>query len=170
MNFSKWIPKKKSEWMILLVIGVLLMLLAIPTDGRKSDEMGNGTEEAAGGMEKALTVEEYVRDLENRLSGTLSKMKGAGEVEVMITLRDEGESRLNKDITRDEKRYEENTTLTGKGEGSMPYVTSRRVPEVEGVVVVAEGAADAQVRTEITESVLALFSVETHRVKVLVKE
>ncbi len=43
-------------------------------------------------------------------------------------------------------------------------------PRVEGVVVVAGGGDDAVVVKNITESVQALFGIDTHKIRIVKKE
>ena len=40
-------------------------------------------------------------------------------------------------------------------------------PELEGVVIVCDGGADAGVKREITEAVSALFQIESHKIKIM---
>ena len=53
------------------------------------------------------------------------------------------------------------------GSGGTPYVIQERVPEVEGVLVLADGAGSATVKAQIAEAVQALFPVEAHKIRVL---
>ena len=69
----------------------------------------------------------------------------------------------------DEKQRTKNETTvyeetTG---GQTPYVKKELVPTVEGVVVLCEGGDQPVVVQEITEAVEALFSVESHKIKVV---
>ena len=43
-------------------------------------------------------------------------------------------------------------------------------PRVEGVIVIAEGGGNAQVKQNILEAVQALFSVEAHKIKIMKME
>ena len=65
---------------------------------------------------------------------------------------------------------EENTVYKTNGSVSEPYVVKTLPPEVEGVVVVAEGAGSGTVNRTIVELIQALFGVEAHKVKVVKME
>ncbi len=54
------------------------------------------------------------------------------------------------------------------GDGSeVPYVVRRKLPEVVGVVVTAEGAGNAKVKENITQAVSVLFHLSEHRIRVI---
>ena len=57
-----------------------------------------------------------------------------------------------------------------EGGTSEPYVVKTLSPEIEGVLVVAEGAGSGIVNRTIVEAVQALFGVEAHKVKVVKME
>ena len=75
--WNKLLGNKKNQWLILLLVGILLVVIAIPT---KSE-----TEEKGIGDSKKWSSTET----EQRLENILSQMQGIGEVHVMITYRDE---------------------------------------------------------------------------------
>ena len=50
---------------------------------------------------------------------------------------------------------------------STPYVSKELTPEIEGVVVIADGGDNAVVVESITEAVQALFGVEAHKIKIM---
>lgn len=100
----------KTQLLIVLLVGILLLVIAIPTGNRKSE-----TAQAS--------------ELESRLERILSKTEGVGQVNVMISVKEK--------------------------------------EQVEGVVVVSEGADNAVVVRNITEIVKALFPVDSHKIKVI---
>ena len=65
---------------------------------------------------------------------------------------------------------EETVVYSTNGSSSEPYVIKTYVPEIEGVLVVAEGAGSGTVNRTVTEIVQALFGVEAHKVKVVKME
>ena len=77
--WNKLLGNKKNQWLILLLVGILLVVIAIPTK--------SGTEEKSVGASKEWSTSET----EQRLENILSQMQGIGEVHVMITYRQENE-------------------------------------------------------------------------------
>ena len=76
----KYLPKKKQWWIVLLV-GVLLMVIALPT--QKNTQQSDDTK----GYLNAYNSTE----LEQRLENLLENMRNVGDVRVMITEQRSGE-------------------------------------------------------------------------------
>ncbi len=159
---------------LLLLAGICLIVLSIPHSSGKKEE-----EEKA---ESVQTQDLTAQNLEQRLVQTLSKVEGVGAVRVMITLKSSKEAVVNKDTPYEEEeerdgdsekksvsRQEETVLVEEDGE-SVPYVVKELEPEIEGVVVIAQGGQNATVQKNITEAVTALFDVPAHKVKVLKME
>ena len=49
----------------------------------------------------------------------------------------------------------------------IPYVSKENAPEVEGILVIADGGGNAVVAKNLTEAVQALFGVEAHKIKIM---
>lgn len=194
-DFKKWF--KKDNLVILILTGVLLFIIALPTkDGRETETERPQTQGTVPAGElpqdspetkNTDSGEEYARQLEQRLRETLSQMEGVGQVRVMITLKSSQELVVEKEQpylrssttesdaqggsrTVNQFETEENTVYRTDAGASEPYVIKTLPPRVEGVVVVAEGAGSGTVNRTIVELVQALFGVEAHKVKVVKME
>lgn len=130
------------------------------------------------------TDEKYAAVLEQKLTDILSDMADVGKVRVMITLKSSGELIVEKEEPVSRSATNENDSQGGsrivnqvetgdttvyrtEGTISEPYVVKTLSPEIEGVLVVAEGAGSGSVNKTVTEIVQALFGVEAHKVKVV---
>ena len=108
-DFKKWFGR--DNLVIVILAGILLFVIALPTKERspKKDNLAN-----EGGEQSTLWAEaedvaesrqvtgqsqnqEYVAELEEKLSGILSRMSGVGKAEVMITLSASEELVVEKD-------------------------------------------------------------------------
>ncbi|MCM1192483.1 MAG: stage III sporulation protein AG [Butyrivibrio sp.] len=130
---------------------------------------------------------EYAATLEKRLTEALADMADVGKVRVMITLKSSGELVVERETPVSRSVTTEtdaqggtrtvNTSETGEsvvysteGSSSTPYVVKTYAPEIEGVLVVAEGAGSGTVNRTVTEIVQALFHIDAHKVKVVKME
>ncbi len=191
-GMAKWL--RKDNLLILLLLGVLLVVIALPTEksaswqgeGVSFGETGNLDDIASNAAAESAyntSGEEYAAYLEKRLEDTLSRISGVGRVQVMITLKATEELVVEKDqqtqssnTTEEDSqggsRYiyqtqrSENTVYHSSG-NNEPYVVKTLMPEVSGVVVVAQGAGTGEISREITDVVQALFGLEAHKVKVV---
>ena len=176
--------QNKTNLVVVVLAGILLMVIALPV--KKKEDGQNG---ADGAKEEAAVIlsgseEDYARAMERRLEETLSRLEGAGEVKVMITLSASEETVLEKDVTRslsetgeedgeggkrDIKTEDtaENTVFLSESGQSFPYVVKTLPPRVEGVIVLAEGAGEGNVSMELLDAVRVIFGIEANRVKVM---
>ncbi|MBS7388258.1 MAG: hypothetical protein MR745_01400 [Clostridiales bacterium] len=157
---------KRLEIAVYCGLGALCLLLCLPAyGGKKQKEEAKDTE----------TVQQD--DLEQRLMDTLSCVRGAGKVKVMITYETGKEKipAMNTDITQSstyngegENRTESLSPVTVYQNGeNEAVVLMERQPTVRGVIVVAQGAADISVRMKLQSAVQAVLGVEASRVEVL---
>ena len=149
-------------------------------------DTGEKTKESIGTSSAKIgsTDQEYAIYLEEKLRNALAKVAEVGEVEVLITLQSSGELVVEKEqpIVRSttsetdsqggsrevvEMDSRENTVYRSDGSASEPYVIKTLAPEIEGVLVIAEGAGKGTVSHSIVEIVQALFGIEAHKVKVV---
>lgn len=193
-KISKWF--RKENFIVMILVGVLLFVIALPV--KNSEESGGGKDNSSAGSNTTLSQslaeeasgnagsadEEYALYLEKRLKEVLSRMADVGAVEVMITLEASRELVVEKEqpVIRANTNEEdsqggsrvvsevetgENTVYRTSGSASEPYVIKTLSPEIEGVLVVAQGAGNGTVSRTIVEIVQALFGVDAHKVKVV---
>ena len=188
VNWKEWVEKGKKIGVIrlgLLIVAGLVLLIA-SFDGKEEHktqtQINTQNEEKQSGEQQLNT---YIENMETRLTNVLSQVDGIGKVQVMITAKATQEKVVLKDApykkttvkeedstgaTRESKETtsEEGTILGKQQDGSeSPYITKELQPEIEGVVVIAEGAAQKQIEAEINDAVVALFSVPSHKIKVM---
>ena len=134
--FTKFIASLKRKWLLLLLVVFGIGLVAL--GGSMTKDTENTTATDSDSFEIA-----YREDLEQNIAQLCKKIKGAGEVSVMITL-SEGNS------------Y---TYSGGK-------LVAHRLPTVQGVAIICEGGDNERVKGEIIAMVSALLNVGSHRIYV----
>lgn len=172
---------KRSDWLILVLAGILILIIALPTDNRGKKQ----AEEAKENISKENNTMEASKDeIEQKLEDILEKIDGAGEVKVMITYQDSGTQVVEKDKNTSENSLEESDSTGGvrstkeqqlqestvyeeADAGNTPFVSKELLPKVEGILIVASGGDNQKVKQNISEAVLALFQVEAHRIKIV---
>lgn len=172
---------KRSDWLILVLAGILILIIALPTDTKEKKQ----AEEAKENISKENNTMEASKDeIERKLEDILEKIDGAGDVKVMITYQDSGTQVVEKDKNTSENFLEESDSTGGvrstkeqqlqestvyeeADAGNTPFVSKELLPKVEGILIVASGGDNQKVKQNISEAVLALFQVEAHRIKIV---
>ena len=172
---------KRSDWLILVLAGILILIIALPTDTKEKKQ----AEEAKENISKENNTMEASKDeIERKLEDILEKIDGAGDVKVMITYQDSGTQVVEKDKNTSENSLEESDSTGGvrstkeqqlqestvyeeADAGNTPFVSKELLPKVEGILIVASGGDKQKVKQNISEAVLALFQVEAHRIKIV---
>lgn len=172
---------KRSDWLILVLAGILILIIALPTDTKEKKQ----AEEAKENISKENnTMEASKNEIERKLEDILEKIDGAGDVKVMITYQDSGTQVVEKDKNTSENSLEESDRTGGvrntkeqqlqestvyeeADAGNTPFVSKELLPKVEGILIVASGGDNQKVKQNISEAVLALFQVEAHRIKIV---
>jgi stage III sporulation protein AG len=180
-----------SNFVIILLVGIFLLILSFPpnkTPDKKTDtanQKETDTNQNNVNSQNDGKTEIYVEVLEKRLEDILSKVEGIGSVEVMISLKGSKELVILKDSPYKEERInetdgeggsritssleqEENTIMIEGDDGTRnPYVLKELEPQVEGIVIIAEGGNNSIIINQIVEASQVLFGVPAHKVKVM---
>lgn len=169
----------RPGWLLacLAVVGVILLLGPFSAPRQVED-----TEKTP-----AVTTDSdvYGRDtLEHELAGILSRIEGAGRVEVRLSLASTG-ARTYAFNNKEERRQTEEgdktsgvrqTTETSSSTdiavsgNQSPILIDKKSPVVTGVLVIAEGAVDPDIKEQLTDAVITLLDISAHRVRVLPRQ
>lgn len=173
----------KNKKYLLIAIGVAvagILITFMPLPGNSSNKPVTTVQ----AVKEATTDTGYEQQIEKRLVTILQKMEGVGQVSVMVTTYSNEEKVLASDVTQSSQQSEEkdqaggtrNSVSTNSNQkvvmqsGNTPYVVKENKPEIKGVLILAEGADNSTVRSEITEAVANLLDVPVHKVSVLKKQ
>lgn len=167
--------KRMEKWTVFFLTGLLLLVIALPTDPEREVEKPKEQEESEEDRHDAA----YEETMETRIKELLTNVNGVGTIDVMVTLASGEEKIIEKDRETSEetgtqgeggtsrKTLSETTVYTGGSGEESPYVTKKMTPEIQGIVVIAEGGGNPVVVEEITEALQALFGIESHKIKVM---
>lgn len=170
---------KKTDWLIFVLLGVLILIVAIPTGASKKEQNQISDEELAVEENKKAAQkiqnsaandvwdDDYEKRIEEQLEELLGAIAGVGRVKVMVTFENMGEDILDKNMNSNADGYQSSTVLYDCGEYEAPYVIRSDSPKVQGVVVVCEGGGDSIVVSKISAVIESLFSVEMHKITVV---
>ena len=151
----------KCKYVLLVgLVGAVLLLL--PT----GEKTGQNARAAA-----AETDLFQLESMERRLETALSRVEGAGEVTVVLTLKDGPRQVLAQDGSASEgdsqTTRETSTVMASKGSGTQEPVALQELgPCYRGALVVAPGAGDPQVRLALSEAVSALTGLGADKISI----
>ena len=108
-------------------------------------------------------AQDYASLLSARLESVLSSIEGAGEVDVFVHVRSDGERviAMQESVSADGTIVSEPVLV-----GGDVVVLEEKKPEIPGVLVVAEGAADLSVRFNLLEAVASVLDIDQSIIKV----
>lgn len=148
--------------LVLLVLAVGMFLLLLP-----QEETAKAEESTGYGAELAFDLEE----LETRMEKVLSKIEGAGNVSLILTVKSGTEQvyATNTDYSEDGESREEriDTVLISTGSGTEEAAVVRQnYPTFQGALVVCDGGDDPNVKLLITQAVAALTGLRSDKITV----
>lgn len=182
--FNKDKEKDKGflSWVVLLAIGILLIFFSGDLFAVKQN---NTKDNAVLSTDKVQQPDEtFETTMEKRLQNILSNVKGAGKVEVMLTISYGKEIVIADDVstqedtsqekdstggTRNSRTYsEENKAImyTPNSGVTQPVVVKEKQPKIEGIIIVAEGGDDVIVQSNLRKAASALFDVAEYKIEV----
>ena len=170
---------------VLILIGVFFMLIGnLFNTNPKTEVLNSSNSNKQQQSEMSSSGEEK---LARKLEEVLSQIAGVGSVSVNITLesgpeyiyaRDDDNS--TKEIietdksggTRETKQQQQRSQIVvlNQGGASKAVIKRKVQPQIKGVLVVAEGAGNSQIKADLIAAVKVGLGIESYKIKVLAKE
>ncbi len=193
-------PKKKKGIPLLYLIiaagiGVIFMFsgsfFQSPEQVQEvfSEQAGSKDSEPTFSQKKSnpSSMAEYENVYETQLKEALDEVAGVSDATVIVNLDSTEEKIVEKNSTStdkytdespndggsrkiEEQSSEEQVVVIQNDNGQEPIIVSTKKPVVRGVVVVAVGAENMEVKKMIVDAVTRLLDVKSHRVMVLPKK
>lgn len=162
-------PEKLGKFkypILVLLLGVLLLLMPKSTkEAPTKPTIQDGSPEST-----VLEVQE------EQLAQLLSKMDGAGQVEVMLSVRTgvqtiyQMDSQTQSDTQEGStsSRQDTSTVLHGTGSGvEIPVIRQKEAPIYQGAVILCEGAENSSVRLSLVQAVASITGLRTDQITVV---
>lgn len=153
--------KKYRYALIVLLIGLILMV--VPSVNRNEDTASKKYIE---------TTKSSVEILEDKLSALLSKVQGAGDVEVILTIAagEEVIYQTNDDNSKSDTSTSQNintVTITDAERNQTGLIKQVRSEVYQGAIVVCRGADDPTVRLVIVDAVCRITGLGSNCISIL---
>ncbi len=110
---------------------------------------------------------EYIGYLENKLENVITRVNGAGKVDVVVTL-EKGFEYVY--VTDEETRTTSNgttiTTCTVVTINGQPVIQEEIYPVISGIVVIASGADDVNVKMNILSIIQTMIDIDNSKINI----
>lgn len=179
--------KKKIENILVFIVILAITIVAINYiwNGDETSKSSNEVPEAENSNNVVqVSTDSFYDENEEKLANILSNIEGVGKVKVLLTY-----SQTSTSIPLyNENLRESNTTETDSSGGSRtvaesdsekeviykedssgnrePVTQSVISPQIEGAIITAEGADNAEVKSAIVQAVEAATGLATHKIQV----
>lgn len=150
----------KYKYILLIMVAGIALLLLPSTNNSATQNTGISESEV------------NILSVEDQLSQILGSVKGAGKVQVMLSISNGEETiyQTNENHTSDADRISHDTdtvTITDSGRAQTGLVRQVNPPTYSGAIVVCQGADDPGVRLSIMEAVSKITGLRTDKISVL---
>lgn len=180
--------KKKLESIVAFIIILIITIIAINFiwNGDKTEKENTALYDkqlASVQNENTVEVANTESTLERNLENILSKINGVGDVKVLISYVESSEivAMYNENTkntstqesdsgggTRVINEIDTQKDIIYKEENGEKLPITQKVisPKIEGAIIIAQGANDANVKTNIIQAVEAVTGIATHKIQV----
>lgn len=162
-GFVTNLKKPENRTKLLAAIGIMSVLIIM-----LSEFMPTADKNTTADDDTAYA--QYVQKLENQTEDILSSISGVGKCKVMLTLKNSNENvyAQNSDTNSGDSSYSETKEyiFRDSGSGNEPVVIKKYYPQVQGAVIVCEGADDVYIREVVINSVASLYNISTSKITV----
>jgi stage III sporulation protein AG len=171
---------------IVIIIGIIVIIAGSSFFGKKHEESPKPVKTEDTSVQEVMKTVDAAdsTDVEKRIEKVLSQIDGVGKVTVLITYVSGKELVPATDIKKSDNNTNERDNEGGsrvigqndyeskiayeeeQGGSKKPIIVKEVLPEVKGVVVVADGAGDPQIKENLNKAVRVLMDVPAHKIQV----
>lgn len=153
-NIKNWFKGKNTELYVALFLAAVVCVALFAT----SPKVDNSTEDTT-------QFDEYIQQLENKISSVISRIDGCSNVKVALTCTSSETVYVFQTESVQSGQTITQTTTPVLVEG-QPLVSKVLPPQICGVVIVCNGAEDAAIRVKIKQTVVTLLDISADKVQV----
>ncbi len=178
--------KKKVENIVVFIIILIITIVAINYiwNGNNKEEKEITPQAENYNDVKKVSSEVKEDDIETKLANILSNINGVGNVKVLLTYSETStyvpiynENTKDSNTTEtdssggsrtiSEKDSQKEVIFKEDGSGNKEPITKNIIsPKIEGAIITAQGADDANVKASIIQAVEAATGLATHKIQV----
>ena len=180
--------KKQIENIVAFIIILIITVLIINNMWSSNEnEKDNNTVDASKVLAQTTTSSNQEDDLEARLEEILATINGVGKVKVLIkysesstvvamynetvsesTTKENDADGTSKDVKETESKKE--IVYTDEDGSNKPITEKVVMPVIEGAIITAQGAGNANVKSSIVSAVEAITGLAVHKIQVFEME
>lgn len=179
--------KKKIEnivvFILILIITVIIINVIWNGDNNKEEQVTDSNKKLATTNEVTMETSNNEYNIDSQLEEILSKIDGVGNVNVMITysqtsqtvplyneettVRDTEETDQEGGTRKITESDSKKDVVYKESSGEKEPITQSIVsPKIEGAIITAQGASNADVKTNIIQAVEAVTGLSVHKIRV----
>ena len=151
------IKKNKKIQYFIIVVAIGLGILFFISNFNNNDVSNQSTS----------FVDNYVSNLEDKLTRSLTNVKGAGKINVVITVESGMETVLAMKTTTTQTVNGTETIETPIIVNGETIIVKEVFPEITGVLIVAEGAENIMTMQRLQQATMSLLNVKIDQIEIL---
>lgn len=181
---------------ILLVLGIILMFSSnffqvkkpeVPVLKSQTEQVNDVPTFGQKNSDSKSIIDKYEKEYEQQLKEALESVVGVKDVTIEVNLDSSEEKILDKNTVKrsqttdetdkeggkrkvEDESIDKKTVIVRQGDKEAPIVLREDKPKVRGILVVARGVDNLQVKQMVIEAVTRMLEVPSHRVAVLPKK
>ena len=149
--------KIKFEYIVIVILVVLALVIFFT-----SSNINLTTKKTSKNSENSTFY-----DIEAKLNSVLENIDGVGKVDLIISYKSSNQKDYLTNTETSTDNGKTTTTSTTILVGGEPIVIKEYNPDVQGIVVVCEGADNLNVKLKITEVLLTIFNVSSDNIRII---
>lgn len=147
----------RYKYALLVVLAGMVLLLVPDGEHSRSQQV----------VEKETVARFDLEAMEEKLEHALSRIQGAGEVTVVLTLKEGTRQVLARDTKASDREQSSTAVVVSQGAGLEQTVPVQNIyPKFQGALVVCDGGSDAGVKLQLLEAVRALTGLSAEKISI----